>query len=341
MTTPVVIASKNGLEGTRAAFALLANGGGDTLDAAIAAVRTVEDDPDDLTVGYGGLPNEEGVVELDAAVMHGPSHRAGAVAGLVGIRHAADVARAVLESTNHVLLVGEGARRFAVGHGFPEENLLTERARRLWMHWRRTRSTVDDWVAPDPSTVHPDVAAFFKLATTAPSGRDAGQTTNTDRWTTFDRPTGTVHAAAVDTDGNVSCATTTSGLAFKIPGRTGDSPIVGAGLYCDNDVGSCGSTGRGESTLEQAASATAVELMRQGESPASAGRIVLERIAAKTLPRFRDEQGRPRFNVKLYLLTPSGEHAGVALWGPATYAVTDGDGTRLADCEFLHRRGDA
>jgi N4-(beta-N-acetylglucosaminyl)-L-asparaginase len=306
-----VISSANGLEATRLAYQRIL-AGADPLDAVIAGVNLVEDDPDDMTVGYGGLPNEEGVVELDAAVMHGPTHRAGAVAALQNIKNPSKVARLVMDQTDHVLLVGEGALKFARAQGFKEENLLTDKARKVWLYWKQTLSNKDDWIAPPPEDVDPEVFKFFK------------------------RPTGTIHCSAVNRAGDISCVTTTSGLAFKMPGRVGDSPIIGAGIYVDNEVGSCGSTGRGEANLANCSSVAAVELMRSGMSPREAGLELLRRVAGRTAPRLRDDQGRPNFNLKLYLLGKDGDHAGVSMWSNAKFSVTDDRGTRHESCAALY-----
>jgi N4-(beta-N-acetylglucosaminyl)-L-asparaginase len=301
------IASHNGLEATRRAYALLGQGV-DTLDAVVAGVTLVEDDPTETTVGYGGLPNEAGVVELDAAVMHGPTHRAGAVAALQNVRHPTQVARLVMQQTRRVLLVGEGALAFARANGFQEENLLTEEARLKWLAWRRQR--VDgDWLTP---TAVDEAAAKLKPD--------------------FERPTGTVHVSAINDAGEISCATSTSGHAFKLPGRVGDSPIVGAGLYVDNAIGSCGSIGWGEANLENLSSFAAVELLRSGMQPVEAGLAILRRMAEHAHPYQLDAAGRPTFNVRLFLLTKDGQHAGVTLWGPQQIAVTDEKGTRLEAC---------
>jgi N4-(beta-N-acetylglucosaminyl)-L-asparaginase len=304
------ISSANGLEATRKAHEMM-RVGVDTLDAAIAGVTLVEDDPDDLTVGLGGLPNEEGVVELDAAVMHGPSHQTGAVAALRGIRNPAQVARLVMKQSDHALLVGAGALKFAKAHGFVEENLLTEKARKIWLYWKQTLSEKDDWLPPPVGEVDPDVLNYFQ------------------------RSTGTIHLAAMNADGDISCVTSTSGLAFKLPGRVGDSPIVGAGLYVDNAIGSCGSTGRGEANLQNLSSFAAVELMRRGASPREAGLEVLRRIVQHTPPRLLDRDGRPDFDLMLYLLAKDGSYAGVCLRGPAKFAVTDERGTRQEPCAPL------
>lgn len=307
------ISSHNGLEATRRAYELMLQGE-DTLKAAVSGVTIVEDDPDDLTVGYGGLPNEEGEVELDAAVMHGPTHRAGAVAALRKVRHPSRLAMLVMEQTDHVLIVGEGALKFARAQGFTEENLLTEKARKIWLYWKQTRSNDDDWLPPPDDQLDPAVKEFFG------------------------RPTGTIHVAAMNAAGDISCVTSTSGLAFKLPGRVGDSPIVGAGLYVDNEVGSCGSTGRGEANLQNMCSFAAVELMRGGMSPEEAGLEVLRRVAKTTPLRLRDSEGRPDFNLKFYVLAKDGRHAGLSMWGPDKFAVTDAAGTRHEECVSLYQR---
>jgi N4-(beta-N-acetylglucosaminyl)-L-asparaginase len=308
-----VISSDNGLEATRLAYEQIVQGV-DALAACVAGVTLVENDPNDNTVGYGGLPNEEGVVELDAAVMHGPTHRAGSVAALRNVKNPAQVARLVMEQTDHVLLVGEGALRFARAQGFVEENLLTEKARKIWLYWRQKHSGEDDWLPPPDDELDPDVRQFFK------------------------RPTGTIHCAGIDANGDISCVTSTSGLAFKMPGRVGDSPIIGAGLYVDNAFGSCGSTGRGEANLQNLSSFAGVELMRQGMSPREAGLEVLRRIAENTVPRLLNAAGRPDFDLKFYLLGKDGAHAGVTLYGPAKFAIADREGARHEDCHFLFER---
>jgi N4-(beta-N-acetylglucosaminyl)-L-asparaginase len=246
-----------------------------------------------------------------------------------------------MEQSDHTLLAGEGALAFARAHGFREENLLTERSRKIWLYWKQTLSEKDDWMPPSAEKVDPEVAAFFKLdghSAAAANRPTAQRESNPEqaKWTKFDRPTGTVHVAALDGHGDISCATSTSGLAFKLPGRLGDSPVVGAGLYVDNAIGSCGSTGRGEASLENVCSFAAVELMRHGREPQAAGLEILERVAAHTNQKhLLDDRGRPAFNLKLYLLRKDGAHAGVALWGPAEIAVADAAGTRLEECACL------
>jgi N4-(beta-N-acetylglucosaminyl)-L-asparaginase len=324
------IASANGLGAVERAYELLLQGA-DTLKAAVEGVTLVEDDPAELTVGYGGLPNVDGVVELDAAVMHGPTHRAGGVAGLQRVRHAARLAQLVLEQTDHSLLVGEGALRFARAQGFPEENLLTETARKIWLYWKQSHSEKDDWLPPPIEELDPAVWRFFKL------DASAAAPTSYRRSEANDRPTGTIHCACMNGAGELSCVTTTSGLAFKMAGRVGDSAVIGAGLYVEQGIGSCGSTGRGEANLRICASHAAVELMRRGASPVDAGLEVLRRVAASTTePRLLGEDGRPNFGVKYYLMNARGEHAGVSLWGPSEFAVCDERGARLEACVCLY-----
>lgn len=312
---PVVIASGNGLKATARAMELIQQGA-DALDAVVAGVNLLEDDPADNSVGYGGLPNEEGVVELDASVMHGPTGRAGAVAALPNIRHASRVAKLVMERTDHVLLVGAGALKFARAHGFKEEDLLTDESRAAWLHWKETLSNQDDWLPPH-----------------APDTRDIGQGLKQAL-----RHHGTINCNAVDLRGGVSGCTTTSGLAFKIAGRVGDSPILGAGLWVDNDVGAAGSTGRGEANLLACSSVMIVEWMRQGQAPEDACLRACRRIAAQTkMKRLLDDQGRPKFNVSFYALTRTGAHGGASLWRGMKYAVNTGEGeSRLVDAAYLY-----
>lgn len=314
---PVVIASANGLKATERAMALLQQGA-DTLDAVVAGVNLVEEDPEDTSVGYGGLPNEEGVVQLDASVMHGPTRGAGAVAALENIMHPSRVAKLVMERTNHVLLVGEGAIRFALAMGFKKENLLTDASRERWLKWRQQLNPTDNWIDPQdrlPRDWNPGERTAWERATLT--------------W-------GTINCNAVNGKGEISGVTTTSGLAYKIPGRVGDSPIIGAGLYVDNKVGACGSTGRGESNLKTCASFLGVEFLRQGLSPEEAGLRVLQRIAENTTePYLQDSRGRPLFHLIFYLVNKRGEYAGVSLYEGKKYAVHDGGQNRLMDCAYL------
>lgn len=311
---PVAIASRNGLGAVARAVEEI-NAGADALDAVIAGVNLVEEDPNDRTVGYGGLPNANGVVELDSAVMHGPTGRAGAVASLQGIKYPSKVAKLVLERTDHVLLVAKGAQDFARMHGFSIENLLTQEAREIWVRWRETLSNRDDYLPPH-----------------GPDDVDLGEAMQRgyEHW-------GTIHCSAIDLQGNISSVTTTSGLAFKIPGRVGDSPIIGAGLYCDNEVGAAGSTGRGEANLENCCSFLIVERMRMGDSPEDACLYACERIAQNThLARLQNQAGEPAFNVSFYALNKAGEVAGARIRGAAQMAVADNDGARHIEMAYLY-----
>lgn len=313
---PLVVASANGLAAAATAMQQL-QAGADTLDAVIAGVNLVEEDPNDTSVGYGGLPNEEGVVQLDASVMHGPSGLAGGVGAIEGVKTPSKVARLVAYRTDHVLLVGDGATRFARAHGLGGEDLLTDKAREIWLHWKESLSDRDDWISP-AREAELSAAGFER----------------------FLRHHGTINCNAVDAAGDISGVTTTAGLAFKIPGRVGDSPIVGAGLYVDNAVGACGSTGLGEANLRECASFLAVEHMRNGMHPADAAIATLRRIADKTPPQLRDEGGRPDFGLRFYCLNKTGEYAGASMYGEvgggvASFAVNDGGESRLEDCVAL------
>jgi len=323
--SPVAVASANGLKAVELAVQQM-RAGADPLDAAIAGVNLLEEDPNDMTVGYGGVPNEEGVVQLDAAVMHGPSGRAGAVASLEGIKYPSRVAKKVMESTDHVLLVGPGAKRFAEMHGFPLENLLTEKARKVWLYWKQNLSNRDKWVEPPVDQLDPAVREFI---------REYGAEYFRDP-----RSYGTIHLSAVDARGDLAGATTTSGLFFKMPGRVGDSPIIGAGCFTDNDVGSAGSTGRGEANILVAGGHTVVELMRNGKSPREACLGALERIARTTRdPRLLDRNRRPAFGIRFYAVNKAGAYGGASMWSdpkkPAQFAVADAQGARLEKAAFL------
>ena len=314
---PVVISSQNGLKATPRAMQMIKDGS-DALDAVISAVNIVEDDPNDMSVGYGGLPNEEGVVELDSSVMHGPTGRGGAVASIRNIKNPSKVARLVMERTDHVLIVGEGALRFAKAHGFKEEDLLTKESREAWLKWKESMSTEDDWLPPH-NLESLNIGEGLKSAL---------------------RTTGTINCNGLDLQGNISGVTTTSGLSWKIPGRVGDSPILGAGLYVDNEVGAAGSTGRGEANLLACSSVMIVEYMRQGKSPEQACLMACERIAKQTkMKRLLDDKGRPKFNVNFYAINKKGEYGGAAIWSGPKFAVNTGEPeSRLENCAFLYKR---
>lgn len=347
---PVVIASANGLSAVRHALETL-RGGGDTLEAVVEGVNRVELDPEDMTVGYGGLPNEAGVVQLDSSVMHGPSRGAGAVAALEGVKTPSRVAVAVMRHTDHVLLVGEGAQRFARQMGFEiMDTLLTPAARERWLEWRAALSERDDWLAPGATGLgDSDFLRTLPTGAGDPGGGSPGAGSReappggsaSGMLESFDgaRPWGTINCNAVDGDGNVSGVTTTSGLAWKIPGRVGDSPLIGAGLYVDNDVGAAGSTGRGEAVIKTVGSHTVVELMRQGQSPTDAALGALRRIVRWTeaQPRLQRPDGRPAFNVNYYAVSRRGEFGAAALW-PSRFAVAFGDTAEIRDSAFLFDR---
>lgn len=310
---PVIVASSNG-EGAVARALEVLQEGGDTLDAVIAGVNLVEEDPEDYTVGYGGLPNALGVVQLDSSCMHGPTHRAGAVASLEGIKYPSRVARLVMEQTDHVLLVGAGAKAFALENGFVEEELLTESSRQVWLYWRGTLSETDDYLPPDTSSFTPLAQQIIESNPELfyPEQR---------------RPTGTINCCAIDAAGNISGVTTTSGLFFKIPGRVGDSPVIGAGLYVDNDVGAAGSTGRGEANLLNLTSFLVVEEMRRGLSPTEACLSGCRRIAENNVEkRLQRPDGRPDFNVAFYALNKDGEYGSASIYGPGRFAVAGAGG---------------
>lgn len=280
--------------------------GTDTLDAAVEGVKIQELDPADNSVGYGGLPNEDGVVQLDASCMHGPTRRAGAVAALEGIKTPSEVARLVLLYTDHILLVGEGAKRFALSYGFQHEELLTPESRQLWLEWRANRGPDDDWLDVPPRT--PMVA----------------------------RPTGTINLNVVNAKGEISSVTTTSGLAWKIPGRVGDSPIVGAGQYTDNDVGAAGGTGRGEANIMACGGFLTVEHMRRGLSPTDACLETLRRVQRLTPARLL-RANRPTFNLALYAVNVRGD-LGAASFYPSRFAAHDGREGSLRDTAHLYEQ---
>jgi len=317
---PIIICAKNGFNYLDEAFAFL-KGGGDTLDAAIQVVKGPENDPNDDTVGLGGLPNEEGVVELDACCMHGPTRRAGSVGGVRNIKNVSMVSKAVFEHTGHVMLVGEGAERFAVALGFPRENLLTERSRKIWLLWKENNST-DDWWGPgiaDPNWKPPTVAPQAQLwqqrverleAKADQLGIEPELRMAAIRKVLFP-PTGTIHCSALNEKGEMSGITTTSGLAYKLPGRCGDSPIIGAGCYTDQDVGSAGATGSGEENIKVAGAHTIVENMRRGMSPQEAGFDALKRIVRN----YNGDMNKLQFiDMTYYILRKDGVYAGVSLW---------------------------
>ncbi len=302
---PIVVSSANGLRGVKVAYDQIV-AGTDTLDAIIAGVNIQELDPEDQSVGLGGLPNEEGVVQLDASCMHGPTRRAGSVACLEDIATPSLVAKAVMDYTDHIMLVGQDARRFAINMGFKTQNLLTEKSRQDWMRWKSRLNKRDFWLDHDE-----DIRIKFTH--------------------------GTINMNAVNAAGDISSVTTTSGMAYKVPGRVGDSPIIGAGQYCDNTVGAAGSTGRGEANIKVCGAFLAVELMRNGMSPEAALLKVCERVVAMTEKRLLDDRGRPYFDLNFYAVTKDGRYAGVAAYEGSSFAVCDDKGARLETCAYLYK----
>jgi N4-(beta-N-acetylglucosaminyl)-L-asparaginase len=326
---PVIISSANGVHALDKGMDILKKGG-DTLDAVVAAVTVVEDDPKDNSVGYGGLPNEEGEVELDASVMHGPTGRAGSVAGVRRIKNVARLAKTVMEKTNHIMIVGDGARRFGVAEGFEQMNLLTEESRLAWLAWKASSSF--NW---RPGIDSPDWKEHMAALLDTP------EKAALQPWiesVIAHPPTGTIPCMAVNEKGEISATTTTSGLAWKIPGRVGDSPIIGAGCCVDNEVGAAGSTGKGEENIKISGGHTIVEMMRKGMSPTDACLEALHRIARNYK---NDKKKLKTFHIFFYALNKDGLHGAASLWSnlydkrPAQYAVHDGTEARLVRCTPL------
>jgi N4-(beta-N-acetylglucosaminyl)-L-asparaginase len=331
---PAVIASDNAIRGVKVAYDRLV-GGADPLDAAIAAANIQELDPEDQSVGLGGLPNSDGVVQLDASVMHGPTRRAGAVASLEDIATPSLVAKAVMDYTDHIMLVGPGARRFAIEMGFTPQNLLTEKSRQYYLRWKANLNADDNWL---------DHRDDVKIAKPVSPPRSSMRRTSGSHLV-FDargvpHTYGTVNVSAVTASGDIGSVTSTSGLSWKIPGRIGDSPIIGAGQYCDNDVGAAGSTGRGEANIKVCGAFLAVELMRMGMSPEAALMKVMERVIAMTEKRLLNERGRPYFDLEYYAINKKGEMAGAASYEGGSYAVCDAQGAREVPFAYLFRRSE-
>ena len=329
--------------------------GEDMLDAMVAGVNIPELDPAERGIGYGGLPNADGVVQLDSCLMDGPRRWAGGVAAIEGVRTPSLIAKAVAELTDHHLIVGEGAREFARALGYQiEDDLNTPESRSLWLEWKR-RVDPGHWLDPqerlngmsrtgedtDPDTIRRrgrgnqppfgDPERIARLRGFHEAGLAAGLSMVDDGLIDPDSFWGTTSVEAVSADGDICGVTTTSGLSWKIPGRAGDSPILGAGQYVDNDVGAAGSTGRGEANLYNCASFLIVEYMRQGLSPKDAGMAALRRIQSNTIEsRLMNDRGQPNFDVRFFILNKAGEYAGVAMYGSAesSFAVCDENGAR-------------
>src|SRR6266567_1599699 len=332
---PIIICAANGYKYLDEAYALLA-GGADTLDAALKVVQGPENDPNDESVGLGGHPNEEGMVELDACCMHGPTRTAGSVGGIRDIKNVSLLANSVRLHTGHVMLVGEGAERFAVAQGFQRENLLTEKSRKEWLLWKETHS---DWWGPGISS--PDWRNRFRAPAHAEEwqlrirrleemaaeiGIPQELRTDAIRSVAFP-PTGTIHCSVLNIKGEISGCTTTSGLAWKIPGRVGDSAIIGAGCYTDQEVGSAGATGSGEENIKVVGAHTIIENMRHGMPPLDAGMNALNRLVRN----YNGDRERLQFmDMVYYILRKDGAYAAVSLWEgyepgkPHQIAVHDG-----------------
>ncbi len=280
---PIVLSTWNfGLAANVEAWKILSTGGR-ALDAVEAGARVPEGDPDETSVGFGGMPDRDGHVTLDACIMD-ENDNCGAVAFLEHIVHPISVARAVMEKTPHVMLVGEGALQFALANGFEKKDLLTERARKAWKEWTKM------------SEYQPVI-----------------NVENHD----------TIGILALDANGNLSGACTTSGMAFKMHGRVGDSPIIGAGLYVDNEVGAATATGMGEEVIRIVGCHLVVELMRQGHTPEEACRLAVERVAKKNPERAREVQ------VGFLALNRAGETGAYSLRDGFTYAKHDSEGNVL------------
>jgi N4-(beta-N-acetylglucosaminyl)-L-asparaginase len=340
---PVIVSAANGYNldpagkrGIQVAWDLLVNGA-DPLDAAIAGVQIVELDPRDQSVGLGGLPNEEGVVQLDASCMHGPTKRAGSVGCLEDVATAAAVAKAVMDHTDHIMLVGAGAKKFALEMGFREQNLLTEESRAAWMRWKSKLNASDNWLDP----IDPPAPRSGQRTTPAksPSDDDARASSSHVYYDSAGvaHTYGTINMNAVTANGDIGSVTTTSGLSWKIPGRVGDSPIIGAGQYCDNDVGAAGSTGRGEANMKVCGAFLAVEFMRQGMTPEQALMKTMERVIAMTEARLLDQRGKPYFQLQFYAVNKKGDYAGACAYEGSRFAVADSRGARLEECAYLFK----
>ena len=332
---PVIISAANGYEtdpagkrGIEVAWEMLSRGS-DPLDAIVAGVQIVELNPNDQSVGLGGLPNEEGVVQLDASCMHGPTKRAGAVGALEDVATAAAVAKAVMDYTDHIMLVAQGAKKFALGMGFKEQNLLTDQSRADWMRWKAKLNPSDNWLDPlEPPRRPPGKGADDDRVAASHVYYDSNGVPHTY---------GTINMNAVTANGDIASVTTTSGLSWKIPGRVGDSPIIGAGQYCDNDVGAAGSTGRGEANIKVCGAFLTVEFMRQGMTPEQALMKTMERVIAMTEKRLLDDKGRPHFQLQYYAVNKQGQYAAACAYEGSQFAVADARGARLEKCAYMFK----
>lgn len=337
-TRPCVVASANGFGGAQLAHQMLLEGA-DPLDAILAGVRIVELDPNQGGVGFGGRPKENGVVQLDASCMHGPTKRAGAVAALEGIATPSLVAKAVMDYTNHVFLTGGGAKDFALAMGFKEQELLTEGTKQEWLEWKagRRRGWGDPWIDDKARE------AWRRWNADRKSGVKSDASPPDTVWeadASSEWAHDTVHMSAVAANGDLSSCTSTSG-SFRLAGGVGDSPVIGAGQYCDNDVGAAGATGRGEAAIKVCGAFLTAEGMRRGLSPTEACLETLRRVVAMTEARLLDEQGRPKFGLVIFAVNKRGEFGGAILsdnYPFETYAVVDANGARLVALTPLYDR---
>jgi len=346
---PVIICAHNGYNYLDRGYAVLTSGG-DTLDAIMQVITGPENDPNDDSVGLGGLPNEDCVVQLDACCMHGPMRLAGSVAGVEEIKNVSLLSKAVMEHTGHVMLVGEGAQKFGFKMGFPRENLLTERSRKTWQLWKETMST-DDWWGPglaSPNFKFPQNSGnetelqdlrMRKMEELAARLGIEPEFRAAAIQRVLRPPTGTIHCSSVNEKGEMSGATTTSGLAWKISGRAGDSPIIGAGCFTDQDIGSAGATGSGEENIKVVGAHTIVENMRRGMSPQEAGLDALKRIVRN----YNSNMEKLHYvDMSYYVLRKDGAYAGLSLWSgsaekPKRFAVHDGEGKRYENFVALYQ----
>ena len=288
LNKPVIISTWNhGLAANNAAWEKLESGGS-ALDAVEAGVRVTESDETNRSVGLGGLPDRDGNVTLDACIMNHESE-CGAVAYLQDIENPISVARKVMEDTPHVMIVGDGAYEFAIEKGFKKTNLLTPGAKETWLKWRES----EDLKKPEINSENHD----------------------------------TIGLLAMDKDGNLSGACTTSGWAYKIPGRVGDSPIIGAGLFVDNEIGAACATGMGEAVIRIAGSHTVVELMRNGNSPEEACKLAVERIQKK----HKDITG---LQVGFIAMNKNGEVGGYSVYAGFNYALKDENNDKMVDAKY-------
>jgi N4-(beta-N-acetylglucosaminyl)-L-asparaginase len=338
----IVISSANGLRACARAMEIL-KAGGDTLDAVVAGVNINEEDPEDTAVGYGGLPNEEGVVELDSCVMHGPSRQAGAVGAIRGIKTPSKIAKLVMEQTDHIMLVGAGATKFAKEMGFPEEDLLTRKSRLAWLTWKESLRDAHGHSNWGPGLDAPKEKPMARLKQMFPGEDEA-----TLAWAwdvAVHPPHGTINCLSLNHKGEMSGVTTTSGLAWKLAGRVGDSPIIGAGLFVDQDVGGAGSTGRGEENIRVAGGHTIVENMRHGMTPREACLDTLKRVVRN----FDSDHARlEKMDLYFYALRKDGQYGAASLWNGemhagkfrlAQFSVNDGGASRWEPCAHIYKRG--